>query len=79
MKSFLWTLAMAVGLAFTLAPADAEAKRLGGGKSQGMQRSAPDKPAQSTPATPNNAAAPAAATSVPTWASTAKFQFEVAG
>jgi predicted lipid-binding transport protein (Tim44 family) len=57
MKQFLWTLAMAVGLAFTLAPADAEAKRLGGGKSQGMQRSAPDKPAQSTPATPNNNAA----------------------
>jgi predicted lipid-binding transport protein (Tim44 family) len=57
MKQFLWTLAMAVGLAFTLAPADAEAKRLGGGKSQGMQRQAPDKPAQSTPATPNNNAA----------------------
>jgi predicted lipid-binding transport protein (Tim44 family) len=63
MKQFLWSLAMAVGLAFTLAPIDAEAKRLGGGKSQGMQRQAPpDKPAQSTPATPNNnAAAPAAA------------------
>ncbi len=62
MKQFLWTLAMAIGLAFTLAPADAEAKRLGGGKSSGMQRSAPDKPAQSTPATPaNNAASPAPA------------------
>jgi predicted lipid-binding transport protein (Tim44 family) len=61
MKNFLWTVAMAIGLAFTLAPADAEAKRLGGGKSSGMQRSAPDKPAQSTPATPNNAATPAAA------------------
>jgi predicted lipid-binding transport protein (Tim44 family) len=62
MKNFLWTLAMAVGLAFTLAPTDADAKRLGGGKSQGMQRSTPDKPAQSTPASPNNnAAAPAPA------------------
>ena len=61
MKNFLWMVAMAVGLAFTLAPIDAEAKRLGGGKSQGMQRSAPDKPAQSTPASPNNAATPAAA------------------
>ena len=62
MKNFLWTVAMAIGLAFTLAPVDAEAKRLGGGKSSGMQRSAPDKPAQSTPASPNNnAATPAAA------------------
>ena len=61
MKNFLWTLAMSIGLVFTMAPIDAEAKRLGGGKSSGMQRSAPDKPAQSTPATPNNAAAPAAA------------------
>jgi predicted lipid-binding transport protein (Tim44 family) len=62
MKQFLWSLAMVVGLAFTVAPIDAEAKRLGGGKSQGMQRQAPpDKPAQSTPASPNNAATPAAA------------------
>jgi predicted lipid-binding transport protein (Tim44 family) len=61
MKNLLWTVAMSIGLAFTMAPIDAEAKRLGGGKSQGMQRSAPDKPAQSTPATPNNAATPAAA------------------
>ena len=63
MKKFLWMLAVAVGVAFTLAPADSEAKRLGGGKSSGMQRSTPDKPAQSTPATPaNNAATPAPAT-----------------
>jgi predicted lipid-binding transport protein (Tim44 family) len=63
MKQFLWSLAMAVGLAFTMVPIDAEAKRLGGGKSQGMQRQAPpDKPAQSTPATPNNNAAAAPAT-----------------
>ncbi len=50
--------ALATGLAFTLVPSVSEAKRLGGGKSTGMQRSTPDKPAQSTPATP---AAPAAA------------------
>lgn len=63
MKHFLWTVLMAIGLAFTLAPTDSEAKRLGGGKSSGMQRSAPDKPAQSTPASPaNNAASPAPAT-----------------
>ena len=63
MKNFLWTVVMSIGLAFTLAPIDVEAKRLGGGKSQGMQRQAPDKPAQSTPATPNNnAATPAPAT-----------------
>jgi len=62
MKKFLWMLAVAVGVAFTLAPADSEAKRLGGGKSSGMQRTAPDKPVQSTPATPaNNAATPGAA------------------
>jgi predicted lipid-binding transport protein (Tim44 family) len=75
MKQFLWSLAMAIGLAFTMAPIDAEAKRLGGGKSQGMQRQAPpDKPAQSTPATPNNNAATpapanagAAAAAAPSW------------
>jgi predicted lipid-binding transport protein (Tim44 family) len=65
MKNFLWMVIMAVGVAFTLAPSGADAKRLGGGKSSGMQRQAPDKPAQGTPATPaNNAAttpAPAAA------------------
>jgi predicted lipid-binding transport protein (Tim44 family) len=68
MKSFLWTMVLAIGLAFTLAPSVSEAKRLGGAKSSGMQRSAPDKPPQSTPATPatpaaapNAAATPAAA------------------
>ncbi|HET9976955.1 MAG TPA: Tim44-like domain-containing protein [Burkholderiaceae bacterium] len=65
MKQFLWTLVMAVGLAFALAPADAEAKRLGGGKSSGMQRSAPDKAQPNTPAqpaaAPNTPAAPGAA------------------
>lgn len=61
--------ALAAGLAFGIAPSPADAKRLGGGKSYGMQRSAPAKPAQppaatpNTPAaTPNNAAAAAAPT-----------------
>jgi predicted lipid-binding transport protein (Tim44 family) len=63
MKNFLWTLIMAVGVAFTLAPTDADAKRLGGGKSSGMQRSAPDKPAPGSPdkAAQNTPASPAAA------------------
>jgi len=62
MKNFLWTMVMTLGLAFALAPLDAEAKRLGGGKPAGMQRSTPDKPAQppqNTPPTANPNAAPA--------------------
>ncbi len=35
--------ALFIGLSFTLAPFDAEARRMGGGKSFGMQRSAPAK------------------------------------
>jgi predicted lipid-binding transport protein (Tim44 family) len=58
MNKLLWMLVVAVAAAFTLAPTDSEAKRLGGGKSSGMQRSAPDKPVQSTPASPNNATTP---------------------
>jgi predicted lipid-binding transport protein (Tim44 family) len=70
MNKFLWMLMVSVGVAFTLAPSDADAKRLGGGKSSGMQRSAPDKPVQSTPdksqqstpaAAPNTPGAPPAA------------------
>lgn len=68
MNKVLWMLVLTLGLAFTLAPSVSEAKRLGGAKSSGMQRSAPDKPPQSTPATPatpaaapNAAATPAAA------------------
>lgn len=66
MTKYLWTVALAAGVAFTLAPEVSEAKRLGGGKAAGMQRSVtPDKPAQSPPAspaaTPNAPAAPAAA------------------
>ena len=69
-KTWLMALTMA-GAALTLMPADTEAKRLGGARSSGMQRSTPDKPSQATPATPAatpntpaapaNAAAPAAA------------------
>jgi predicted lipid-binding transport protein (Tim44 family) len=57
MNKFLWTVIMAVGLAFALAPSVSQAKRLGGAKSSGMQRSAPDKAAPAQPAAP--AAAPA--------------------
>ncbi len=63
MNKFLWMLVMAVGVAFTLAPAVSEAKRLGGAKSSGMQRAAPDKPAQQS--TPPQQAAPAAAPATP--------------
>ena len=69
-KTWLMALTMA-GAALTLIPSDTEAKRLGGARSSGMQRSTPDKPSQATPATPAatpntpaapaNAAAPAAA------------------
>ena len=61
MKSWL-AAALVAGLAFTLVPTPSEAARLGGGKSAGMQRAAPPKQAQNTPATP---AAPAAAPATP--------------
>jgi predicted lipid-binding transport protein (Tim44 family) len=63
MKNFLWMMVMAVSVGLTLAPTDADARRLGGGKSTGMQRTAPDKPPQSTPdkAAQNTPASPAAA------------------
>lgn len=60
-----WIAALAMGLALTMTQTDVDARRLGGGKSTGMQRATPDKAAQGTPATPaaapNNAGAPAAA------------------
>jgi predicted lipid-binding transport protein (Tim44 family) len=63
-KSWL-TVILVAGLALAVAPTDSEAKRLGGAKSAGMQRTAPDKSSQATPAspaaTPNTPAAPAAA------------------
>ena len=71
MKSLILALSMAV-LCAGLAPMHAEAKRIGGGSSSGMQRSvpartppaaAPAQPAQATPTAPATAgaAAPAAA------------------
>lgn len=63
------TLFAAVFAATSLAPASADAKRLGGGGSTGMQRklpprtpdATPAKPAQADPAVPTQAATPAAA------------------
>ncbi|MCW7540357.1 Tim44-like domain-containing protein [Aquabacterium sp. A7-Y] len=61
MKTFLVALSMAVaGLSLAGAPLDAEAKRIGGGKSVGMQRQASPQPTQS-PQTPPTQAQPAAA------------------
>jgi predicted lipid-binding transport protein (Tim44 family) len=64
LKSF-WIVAVAATVALALAPQDADAKRLGGARSSGMQRSAPPPQQNATPPTqgaqPNNAAAPNAA------------------
>jgi predicted lipid-binding transport protein (Tim44 family) len=64
LKSLLIALALAVGGAgLAVAPFEAEAKRLGGGRPAGMQRQAPPKPADTPPAAqpgqPANAAAAA--------------------
>lgn len=59
-KSWL-TVMLVAGLALALAPTLSEAKRLGGARSSGMQRSAPDKSSQATPATPAATPNPAAA------------------
>jgi predicted lipid-binding transport protein (Tim44 family) len=64
MKSW-WIAALAVVLATTLTPSISEAKRLGGGKSTGMQRDMPARTAPDAapakPAAPTQAAAPATA------------------
>jgi predicted lipid-binding transport protein (Tim44 family) len=61
----LCLIALAFGTTLALAPLDAEAKRFGGARSSGMQRSTPDKAPPAAPAaTPNNAA-PAAAAAPP--------------
>jgi predicted lipid-binding transport protein (Tim44 family) len=64
MKTWLIAALMA-GMVGALVPSDVDAKRLGGGRPAGMQRTAPDKAAPQTPAqpaaTPNNPGAPAAA------------------
>lgn len=66
MKAVLVAISMALaGVSLGVAPIDAEARRLGGGGSVGMQRQAPPpRPADATPARPaqqpgNTAAAPA--------------------
>lgn len=62
LKTFLFSL-FAVFLSFGFAANDAEAKRMGGGKSFGMQRSAPAKQdAAPTPQRQQQSAAPAQAT-----------------
>ena len=63
MKSLILALSVAVMSAGIAVPLDAEAKRLGGGSSAGMQRSTPARATpNSTPATPAQAAPAAAAT-----------------
>jgi predicted lipid-binding transport protein (Tim44 family) len=57
MKTWWIAVLMTTMLALGVAPDHADAKRLGGGKSSGMQRATPTQPAQTPPATP--AAAPA--------------------
>jgi predicted lipid-binding transport protein (Tim44 family) len=58
MRMKTWLMAVLLtSLSVSLVPTAADAKRLGGGRPAGMQRAAPDKPAQSTPATPANPAA----------------------
>ncbi len=63
MKTWLIALSFAVGATLSMAPPTADAKRLGGGKSAGMQRQAPAKQPDSpnaAPAQQANAAAPVA-------------------
>lgn len=77
MKSLILALSFAVMSAGLVAPFEAEAKRMGGGSSAGMQRSVPARtpppatpaqPAQAAPATPAMAgAAPAAAAPKRSW------------
>ena len=61
MKHLLIALSMAVAaVSLSLAPGDADAKRLGGGKAAGMQRQAPPAAASPNTANATPAAAPAA-------------------
>ena len=69
-KSWL-TVILVAGLALAVAPTDTEAKRLGGAKSAGMQRAAPDKSSQATPATPAATPNTPAAAAAPTAGATA--------
>ncbi len=69
MKSLILALSLAVASTGLILPGDAEAKRLGGGGSSGMQRSMPSRapdslparPPQAAPTTPPPAGVPAAA------------------
>jgi predicted lipid-binding transport protein (Tim44 family) len=68
LKPLLIALAMSVAaLSLSVAPTDADAKRLGGGRPAGMQRQAPAAPAAAPqkPATPAQNAAPAQAPATP--------------
>jgi predicted lipid-binding transport protein (Tim44 family) len=59
LKTLLLAISMTVAaLTLTLVPSDADARRLGGGKSAGMQRAAPPAPAVRPGAPTNSAAAP---------------------
>lgn len=65
MNKVLWmVVALAAGLAFMAAPSTVEAKRFGGARSSGIQRSTPATPPQpaAPAATPNAPTAPAATT-----------------
>ena len=74
MKSLILALSVAV-LSAGLMPSTADAKRIGGGSSSGMQRStpartpdaAPARPAQAAPTTPATPATPAAAAPKRSW------------
>jgi predicted lipid-binding transport protein (Tim44 family) len=89
-RTFLSTLALAVGVALAGAPFDADAKRLGGARSQGMQRTTPDKPVQqqntppsanpnATPGAPAAAAAPVAGATAAAAASKRSWMGPIAG
>ncbi|MBC8055069.1 MAG: Tim44 domain-containing protein, partial [Rhizobiales bacterium] len=57
MKSLILALSFAVMSTGLVAPIEAEAKRMGGGSSSGMQRSTPARtPPPATPAQPGQAA-----------------------
>jgi len=72
MKNLLWSAMLAVGMVFSMLPAEAEAKRLGGARNSGMQRSAtPDKPPQQNATPAQQQAAPGAAAATPTAAGAA--------
>ncbi|KAA3653127.1 MAG: Tim44 domain-containing protein [Proteobacteria bacterium] len=65
MRSFVALIACA--LTFGLATGEAEAKRFGGSKSFGMQRSAPATPPKAAPTAPTAAATPGAAPKRNSW------------